>query len=150
MIRESLIRRREARDDVAISRLIERTILEKNTDIPMWENERMIAIYAPEHFPEIAKTREIYVLEEAGKLVATAGLTDDGEVAGVFTAADCAGRGYGTRMMERILARAREKGYARVHLSSSITAHSFYKRFDFVDTGETHADGTVFEMIREL
>lgn len=150
MIRESLIRRREARDDESISRLITHTILEKNTDIPMWENERMIAIYAPEHFPEIAKTREIYVLEEDGKIVATAGLTDDGEVAGVFTASDCAGRGYGTRMMEMILARAKEKGHTRVHLSASITAHSFYERFGFTDTGETHADGSVLEMTRDL
>lgn len=145
-----MIRTRQARDDKEISRLITHTILEKNTDIPMWENARMIEFYAPEHFPEIAETREIYVLEEDGKIVSTVGLTDDGEVAGFFTAAECEGRGYGTHMMEMILARAKEKGHTSVHLSASITAHSFYERFGFADTGETHADGTVFEMMREL
>lgn len=145
-----MMRPREPRDDEKISRLITHTILEKNTDIPMWENERMIHFYAPEHFPEIAKTREIYVLEEEGKIVSTVGLTDDGEIAGFFTAAEYEGRGYGTRMMEMILARAREKGHTSVHLSASITAHSFYERFGFADTGETHADGTVFEMTKEL
>lgn len=145
-----MIRRREPKDDQAISDLIRRTILEVNTDIPAWENDRMIAFYAPNHFPEIARTREIYVIEKNGVIVATASLTDEGEVAGFFTAVDHRGQGYGTLLMEKILARACEKGHTSVNLSASITAHSFYECFHFEDTGETRADGKVLEMIKTL
>ena len=34
-----MMRPREPRDDKEISRLITHTILEKNTDIPIWEND---------------------------------------------------------------------------------------------------------------
>ena len=44
-------------------------------------------------------------------------------------------QGFGVQMMNRILQTAKEQNIQEIALESSITAHSFYKKYGFVDTG---------------
>ena len=64
--------------------------------------------------------------------------------------------GFGAKLMKLMLDKAQEAGVKEVTLTSTITAHDFYRRMGFVDSGEKTcreiggSPVTCFPMIRKL
>jgi GNAT superfamily N-acetyltransferase len=67
------------------------------------------------------------VLEEAGRVHA--------HVHGLYLTPEAVGRGLASRLVELMLAEARRAGALEVTLESTLTAHGFYARAGFRDTG---------------
>ena len=56
-------------------------------------------------------------------------------IAGLYLTPEVLGQGFGKHLMQLMLAAADDWAVDTVCLESSLTAHSFYKAFGFVDTG---------------
>ena len=94
--------------------------------------------------------KEVFVAEDAGRIVATGGLgwfddpteprdeqadvyedAADRRVSNLFVTVDLLGRGIGRRLLDHLIALAAEEGAARLHVASSRNAVSFYERAGF-------------------
>lgn len=85
------------------------------------------------------------VVEEEGRLVGTVGLvpTGDGvfELRKMYVAREARGRGLGKRLLERVLAAARERGARRVELETAsclVEAIGLYRCYGFQPLGCPH------------
>ena len=83
--------------------------------------------------------KQIWVVEDAGSIVATGALADFGEqgspkpcISQFFVLPDLHRQGIGMRLLEHILDLVRESGCKRVHVPSSLNAVSFYESVGFV------------------
>jgi len=104
----------------------------------------------PESLIEQLGRKEVFVVEAAGRIVATGGLGwfDDPQaprdeqadvcedatgrrVSNLFVAVDLLGRGIGRRLLDRLIALAAEEGAERLHVASTRNAVSFYERAGF-------------------
>jgi len=104
----------------------------------------------PESLVEQLERKEVFVVEDAGRIVATGGLGwfDDpdrprGEQAGayedsadrrvsdLFVAVDLIGRGSGRALLDHLVRLAEAEGAERLHVASSRNAASFYERAGF-------------------
>lgn len=56
-------------------------------------------------------------------------------IMGLYLTPEALGQGLGRELAKLMLDAAREKGVEAVTLKSTLTAHEFYKRMGFVDTG---------------
>ncbi len=66
-----------------------------------------------------------------GRIVGYADLQPDGDIDHFYVAAQAGGRGVGSALMQRILARAEELGLRELTSRVSITAQPFFARFGF-------------------
>ena len=104
----------------------------------------------PESLIEQLGRKEVFVAEDAGRIVATGGLgwfddpteprdeqadvyedAADRRVSNHFVTVDLLGRGIGRRLLDHLIALAAEEGAARLHVASSRNAVSFYERAGF-------------------
>ena len=104
----------------------------------------------PESLIEQLGRKEVFVVEDAGRIVATGGLgwfddpteprdeqadvyedAADRRVSNLFVTVDLLGRGIGRRLLDHLIALAAEEGAARLHVASSRNAVSFYERAGF-------------------
>jgi GNAT superfamily N-acetyltransferase len=105
----------------------------------------------PESLIEQLGRKEVLVVEDAGRIVATGGLgwldpdyrpdhdqdaasadgAQDRRVTNLFVAVDLMGRGIGRTLLEHLVTLAEEEGATRLHVASSRNAVSFYERAGF-------------------
>jgi GNAT superfamily N-acetyltransferase len=105
----------------------------------------------PDSLIEQLGRKEVFVVEDAGRITATGGLgwldpdyrpgddeagrTDaapDRRVTNLFVAVDLIGRGIGRTLLDHLVRLAEAEGAQRLHVASSRNAVSFYERAGFV------------------
>ena len=105
----------------------------------------------PESLIEQLGRKEVFVIEDAGRIVATGGLgwfddpstpredqaavyedAADRRVTNLFVAVDLIGRGIGRTLLDHLVRLAEADGAQRLHVASSRNAVSFYERAGFV------------------
>jgi GNAT superfamily N-acetyltransferase len=104
----------------------------------------------PESLIEQLGRKEVFVVEHAGRIVATGGLgwfddpgvprdeqaavfenAADRRVSNLFVAVDLIGRGIGRTLLDHLVQLAQAEGAVRLHVASSRNAVSFYERAGF-------------------
>jgi GNAT superfamily N-acetyltransferase len=104
----------------------------------------------PESLTEQLGRKEVFVVEDAGRVVATGGLgwfddpgrprdeqpgayeeSADRRVTNLFVAVDLIGSGIGRRLLDHLVGLAAAEGAERLHVASSRNAVSFYERAGF-------------------
>ena len=104
----------------------------------------------PESLIEQLGRKEVFVVEDAGRIVATGGLgwfdepnrprdeqaavyenAADRRISNLFVAVDLIGRGIGRDLLDYLIALAVAEGAARLHVASSRNAVGFYERAGF-------------------
>ena len=146
-----LIRRMTDADAEEVSALISRSY---DRVLVHYHSPELIARFrehvTPESLIEQLGRKEVFVAEDAGRIVATGGLgwfddpseprdeqadvyedATDRRVSNLFVAVDLIGRGIGRRLLDHLVALAALKGAARLHVASSRNAVSFYERAGF-------------------
>ena len=112
--------------------------------------ERFAEHATPESLVEQLGRKEVFVVEEAGRIVATGGLgwfddpnapreaqaavyepAADRRVSNLFVAVDLIGREVGRLLLEHLVRLAEAEGARRLHVASSRNAVSFYERAGF-------------------
>jgi GNAT superfamily N-acetyltransferase len=110
----------------------------------------------PESLVEQLGRKQVFVAEDAGRIVATGGLgwfddpqvpreeqadlyevAADRRVSNLFVAVDLIGRGIGRRLLDHLVGLAEAEGAERLHVASSRNAVSFYERAGFALDPET-------------
>ncbi len=104
----------------------------------------------PESLIEQLGRKEVFVVEDAGRIVATGGLgwfddpvrpraeqakvyeqAADRRVSNLFVAVDLIGRGFGRRLLDHLVRLAASEGAQHLRVASSRNAVSFYERAGF-------------------
>jgi len=127
------IRKFQREDAQRVSRLIRKALLEVNSmDYPKKVIDFMCDRFTPRNLIEISSRRDIYVIVHESKVLATGSLSGH-EIMTVFVDPGFQGKGIGTKMMDFLEGIAVKKSHMSVKLSSSITAHVFYKKRGYRD-----------------
>jgi len=122
------IREFRREDAPKVSRLIRKALLEVNSeDYPMKVIDFMYDLFTPRNLIDISSRKAMYVVVHDDKVLATGALSGD-EIMTVFVDPRFHGKGIGTMMMDFLEVIAAKKGLRSVKLSSSITAHEFYRK----------------------
>lgn len=120
-------------DAEQVSNLVRETLFTVNTkDYEDEALETVASWYTPQELIKQSKIKAMYVAESDGKIVGTASLQDD-HISGVFVARAFIKKGVGTMLMETVEKDAFTKGFHKVKLASSLTAHAFYKKLGYVN-----------------
>jgi GNAT superfamily N-acetyltransferase len=112
--------------------------------------ERFREHATPESLIEQLGRKEVFVVEDAGRIVATGGLgwfddpdrprngqddvyeaSADRRVSNLFVVVDLIGRGIGRNLLDHLVRLAEAEGAVRLHVASSRNAVSFYERAGF-------------------
>lgn len=90
--------------------------------------------------------------DEQGCLAGVGMFSDDGTVRALYVHPDRAGTGVGTMLMQAMEYKARRRGLSVLHLESTETAHGFYRRHGYTDTGPATSTFGVatFPMVKQL
>ena len=124
----------------------------------------------PESLIEQLGRQEVYVVEDAGRIVATGGLGwfDDPQrpleeqaevyvdaaarrVSNLFVAVDLIGRGIGRTLLDHLVRLAKAEAAQRLHVASSRNAVSFYERAGFdLDPDAANEEPEITWLIRRL
>ncbi|HEY8336112.1 MAG TPA: GNAT family N-acetyltransferase [Tardiphaga sp.] len=125
------VRRAEAGDANDISQVIVRALRETNArDYAPEIIARLERSFTPSAVEQQIERRDVFVGLIDDRIVGTASL--EGQVIQtVFVSPDAQGRGVGRLLMQAVEATARERQVAVLHLSSSITAETFYAGLGF-------------------
>ena len=102
--------------------------------------------------------KQIWVVEEAGEIVATGALADFGSpetpklsISQFFVRPEVHGQGIGKFLMKHLVQSARGQGCARLHVPSSRNAISFYTSAGFtIDAGQPDAADEITWMSLEM
>jgi len=126
-----LIRPSLPTDAEAISHVIVRALRETNAqDYSPEIISSVVANFSPERVAQLLAQREVLVATIAGETVGTASLQGS-VVRTVFVAPGVQGRGIGAALMNEIEKRARQHGFAKLTVPSSVTAQAFYAKLGF-------------------
>jgi GNAT superfamily N-acetyltransferase len=146
-----LIRRMTAADAEEVAALIERSY---DRVLVHYHSPELIDRFrehaTPESLIEQLGRKEVFVVEDAGRIVATGGLgwfddpglprdeqagvyedAVDRRVSNLFVAVDLIGRGIGRVLLDHLISLADAEGAVRLHVASSRNAVSFYERAGF-------------------
>jgi GNAT superfamily N-acetyltransferase len=124
----------------------------------------------PESLIEQLGRKEVFVVEDAGRIVAVGGLScfddpqvprddpaevyedaSDRRITNLFVAVDVIGRGIGRRLLDHLVALAQQEGTVRLHVASSRNAVSFYERAGFaLDPDPPTAIPEITWLLRQL
>ena len=153
-----LIRRMIAADAEEVSALIERSY---GRVLVHYHSPELIAHFrehvTPESLIEQLERKEVFVVEDAGRIVATGGLgwfddpglprdeqadvyenAADRRVSNLFVAVDLIGRGIGRALLDHLIGLAEAEGAIRLYVASSRNAVSFYQRAGFRLDSDMH------------
>ena len=78
-----------------------------------------------------------------GRAVATGRLLPDGHIGRMAVLRECRSRGLGSRILERLIERARERGDPEVVLSAQVHAMPFYARHGFAPVGSVYQEAGI-------
>ena len=146
-----LIRRMTEADAEEVSALIDRSC---DRVLVHYHSPELVLHFrehaTPESLIEQLGRKEVFVVEDAGRIVATGGLgwfddpteprdeqagvyedAADRRVSNLFVAVDLIGRGIGRRLLDHLVAVATREGAVRLHVASGRNAVSFYERAGF-------------------
>jgi GNAT superfamily N-acetyltransferase len=127
------IRRFRQEDAPKVSHLIRKALLEVNSrDYPKRVIDFMCDRFTPRNLIEVSSRRDMYVVVHESKVLATGALGGD-EIMTVFVHPRFQGRGIGSKMMDFLEGVAVKRNHRSVKLSSSITAHGFYRKRGYRD-----------------
>lgn len=136
-----ILRPMEPGDAAPVSAMIGRVLLEVNSkDYTLAALKQFVDFYSPEEVARIPlRGGHSYVAEQDGEIVGCASICpfereDESIVEAVYVRPDLEGWGVGRRLMEALEADELFRRTRRTVISSSITAHSFYKKlgYDYV------------------
>jgi GNAT superfamily N-acetyltransferase len=91
--------------------------------------------FTPDKIILTAKKRDLFLLENDGKLVGTIGL-DKSRISDFFIAPDQQTKGIGSILLRHVEELAKDNGVRSLQLSASITAVRFYRKRGYEPTGE--------------
>lgn len=138
-----VIRRFRPEDAVETSRMIAASLRETNgPDYPAEEIEELAEFYSPAGVLKRAEESHMYVALEEGAVTGCGavsgynGSETESYIMTLFVLPGCQGRGVGRAVLETLEADEAFLRAERVELSSSITAHGFYRKM-----GYTYMDG---------
>ena len=96
--------------------------------------------------------RHLLARLEDGTPVGTARMRDDGHIGRIAVLADWRGRGFGARLVEEMVERARRAGIAAVDLDSQTHAIPFYEKLGFESRGGVFMEAGIphQNMVRRL
>lgn len=80
---------------------------------------------------------------DGDQAVATARLLATGKIGRMAVLPAWRQRGIGTRLLQRLIDKARQAGLAEVHLSAQVSAIPFYERLGFHITSDTYEDAGI-------
>lgn len=133
------IRDAVAEDAVAACRVMRRSIIE--LCIADHRNEQQVLASwlgnkTTQNFLSwIKPSNSLLVGIDGDCLLAVGCVTGSGEITLNYISPDARFRGHSRAMLAALEACAREKGNSHTHLESTVTAHRFYLRNGYVDTG---------------
>jgi predicted GNAT family N-acyltransferase len=81
--------------------------------------------------------------DEAGKAIGTGRLLPEGKVGRMAVVREWRRRGVGADILEALLAEARRRGFAEVHLSAQLQAAEFYRAHGFVAEGKVYEEAGI-------
>lgn len=122
--------------------------------IARWTPELM-----PEHYRHMVVVNPFYVVEDDnGEIVATGYLDLETHcIEAIFTLPSASGKGLATQILNALISEARTRGIARINLSATPNAHTFYQKHGFVTLRESHhlsrmagAELRCFDMVMDL
>ena len=166
-----LIRHMTAADAEEVSALIDRSY---DRVLVHYHSPELVARFrghaTPESLIEQLGRKEVFVVEDAGRIVATGGLgwlddpglsrdeqagvyddAADRRVSNLFVAVDLIGRGIGRRLLDHLIGLAEAEGAVRLHVASSRNAVSFYERAGFRhDPDTTNEEPEITWLVRRL
>lgn len=92
------------------------------------------------------------LIREFGANIATGRIQSDGHIGRIAVRAGYRKRGYGRKVMERLIEYARTLGLERVYLGSQLSACAFYSSLGFASEGEIFKDAGIdhIKMVFEL
>lgn len=92
------------------------------------------------------------IAERADAVVAVGGVTAAGEITLIYVDPSARFQGVSTAMLAALEDRLRDQGVARSRLSSTGTAHGFYRRRGYLDVGRSvvFASMTDYHMAKQL
>lgn len=100
---------------------------------PYREDQRVHAI----------KNQFVWVIDNSGKIEGYGHLSvisDNsqmrGHIMGLYLVPEANGKGLGTEVAKAMIVEAKKHNSTEINLESTLTAHSFYKKIGFVDSGE--------------
>lgn len=99
---------------------------------PYREDQRLNAI----------KNQFVWVVDNSGKIEGYGHLSlisengkIRGHVMGLYLVPEANGKGFGVTIAREMIAEAKKQNAFEINLESTLTAHSFYKKMGFVDSG---------------
>ena len=100
---------------------------------PYREDQRLNAI----------KNQFVWVVDNSGKIEGYGHLALNsengrvrGHVMGLYLVPEAGGKGFGVAIAREMIAEAKRQNAYEINLESTLTAHSFYKKMGFADSGE--------------
>lgn len=155
-----LIRKFRPEDAEETSRMIAASLRVTNgPDYPAEEIEELVEFYSPAGVLRRAGESHMYVAWEDGAVVGCGavsgynGSETESYIMTLFVLPGCQGRGVGRELLETLEADEFFLRAERVELSSSITAHGFYKKMGYTymnGSGEPDEHGSVFMEKRRM
>jgi GNAT superfamily N-acetyltransferase len=146
------IRPLQAADIPQVSALIRNTLLLTNLrDYDLEAIQAMMSTFSTQAVGALARRREMFVGQEAGRLSGVLGL-EAGEVYTFFVAPDRQGRGVGRSLLSFAESLARKRGVKELRVSASLTAVGFYERLGYRRTGveEDSRFGRTVDLVKRL
>ena len=141
MVVAMLIRRMTKADADAVAALIGRSY---DRVLVHYHSPELIARFrehaTPESLIEQLGRKEVYVIEDAGRIVATGGLgwfdeepaaASDRRITNLFVAVDLMGNGVGRVLLDHLVKLARAQDAPALRVASSRSAVGFYERAGF-------------------
>lgn len=132
------IRKFKKEDATKVSNLIRKCLKEVNSkDYSKNIINFMCSYFTSGKVEENAKNRDVYVIIEKNKLLGTGALKDN-IILSVFIHPKAHRKGIGTKLMNYIEKKARDRKYEFVKVPASITAVGFYKKRGYKKIGEKY------------
>lgn len=122
-----IIRKLRDTDSRRVSNLIRKTLLESNRkDYTADVIRGLVDYFTPGRIRHLSGEREIYVVVQKGRLLATGSL-DGNWILNLFVRPQAQGRGIGSKLLAYLERRALNLGHCRIIVPSSLTGLAFYQ-----------------------
>ena len=127
-----IIRRFQDEDAKQVSKVIQRTMLESNSqDYPMTILQPLHDYFTPEKVAVLATERHCLVAIIENKIVGTGALEED-ELKTIFVSPSYQGKGIGRQIVHELEKIAKQIGISSLKVPTSITGMHFYEKMGYL------------------